>query len=113
MAYDNALLVSVYSEAYQLTEQKFYRDIIDQTLAFVERELGSPDGGFYAALDADSEGVEGKFYTWSAAEIDEILGPDAELFKAVYDIHPEGNWEHTNILCALHAFVLNLMIKFC
>jgi uncharacterized protein YyaL (SSP411 family) len=98
MAYDNALLVSVYSEAYQLTEQKFYRDIIDQTLAFVERELGSPDGGFYAALDADSEGVEGKFYTWSAAEIDEILGPDAELFKAVYDIHPEGNWEHTNIL---------------
>jgi uncharacterized protein YyaL (SSP411 family) len=98
MAYDNALLVAVYSEAYQLTQQKFYRDIIEQTLAFVERELTSPDGGFYAALDADQEGVEGKFYTWSASEIDEILGSDAELFKAVYDVHPEGNWEHTNIL---------------
>jgi uncharacterized protein YyaL (SSP411 family) len=98
MAYDNALLVAVYSEAYQLTQQKFYRDIIEQTLEFVERELTSPGGGFYAALDADSEGVEGKFYTWSAREIDEILGSEAELFKSVYDIHPEGNWEHTNIL---------------
>ena len=98
MAYDNALLVNVYSEAYQLTQQKFYRDIIEQTLSFVERELTSPAGGFYAALDADSEGVEGKFYTWFATEIDEILGADAELFKTVYDVHPEGNWEHTNIL---------------
>jgi uncharacterized protein YyaL (SSP411 family) len=98
MAYDNALLVAVYSEAYQLTQKKFYRNIIEQTLEFVERELTSPGGGFYAALDADSEGVEGKFYTWSAREIDEILGSDAELFKSVYDIHPEGNWEHTNIL---------------
>lgn len=98
MLYDNALLLNVYSEAYQLTGREDYRQLIEHTMEFVTRELLSPEGGFYSALDADSEGVEGKFYTWSAAEIDALLGEDASLFKEFYGVKPEGNWEHTNIL---------------
>ncbi|MBI5373380.1 MAG: thioredoxin domain-containing protein [Sphingobacteriales bacterium] len=97
MLYDNALLVSVYSEAYQLTGQERHLEVIEETLAFVQRELMHPAGGFYSALDADSEGVEGKFYTWSLAETAEILGEEAALFSAFYDITAGGNWEHTNI----------------
>jgi uncharacterized protein YyaL (SSP411 family) len=98
MLYDNALLIGVYAEAYQLTKNPQYHAVITQTIDFVQRELFSDEGGFYAALDADSEGVEGKFYTWAASEIDEVLGEEAALFKEIYAIAPEGNWEHTNIL---------------
>jgi uncharacterized protein YyaL (SSP411 family) len=98
MLYDNALLIVAYAEAYQLTKNENYRTVVQETLEFVRRELLSEDGGFYAALDADSEGVEGKFYTWSAAEIEEVLSEDAALFNAFYDVRPEGNWEHTTIL---------------
>ena len=98
MLYDNALLVSVLSEAYQLTHDPRYANTIRYTLAFIEREMLSPENGFYSALDADSEGVEGKFYTWSKKEIDELLGKDAPLFSAFYDVTENGNWEHTNIL---------------
>jgi len=97
MLYDNALLVSALCEAYQLTGRQRYRSVLEETLAFVERELTAPQGGFYAALDADSEGVEGKYYTWSLEEIQALLGEDGELFAAFYDISAEGNWEHTNI----------------
>ena len=98
MLYDNALLVNVLSEAYQLTADPRYAATIRQTLDFVEREMLSEQGGFYSALDADSEGVEGKFYTWSKAEIDSLLGEDALIFSAFYDVKENGNWEHTNIL---------------
>ena len=98
MLYDNALLVTTLSEAYQLTKKESYKITIDETLAFVERELMHSDGGFYSALDADSEGVEGKFYTWSAQEIKHHLKNDATIFTAYYGITEEGNWEHTNIL---------------
>ena len=98
MLYDNALLVSTISEAYQITKQPHYADAIRETLLFVERELTAPGGGFFSALDADSEGVEGKFYTWSKAEVDEILGKNSDLFCKVYDVSEAGNWEHTNIL---------------
>ena len=98
MLYDNALLVSTISEAFQITQQPHYADTICKTLAFVERELTAPGGGFFSALDADSEGVEGKFYTWSKAEVDAILGNDSVLFCKVYDVSESGNWEHTNIL---------------
>jgi len=98
MLYDNALLVAVYSEAYQLTKKESYRSVIANTIEFVVRELMSEEGGFYAALDADSEGVEGKFYTWSEQEIDELLGDKAFLFKEIYNVQSSGNWEHTNIL---------------
>lgn len=97
MLYDNALLVIVLSEAYQLTHDPRYAETIRHTLAFTERELLSEEGGFYSALDADSEGVEGKFYTWSLQEICDILGKDAGLFAEFYNISAHGNWEHTNI----------------
>lgn len=103
MLYDNALLVSVLSEAYQLTANTRYADTIRHTLSFIEREMLSEEDGFYSALDADSEGVEGKFYTWSKQEVFDILEEDAGLFCAFYDITDKGNWEHTNILWVTEA----------
>jgi uncharacterized protein YyaL (SSP411 family) len=98
MLYDNALLAGVLSEAYLLTRRPQFADTIRRTLEFIEREMTHPDGGFYSALDADSEGEEGKFYVWQKAEIDEILGEESELFCAFYGVSEEGNWEGTNIL---------------
>ena len=98
MLYDNALLARVYLHAYQVTQEPLYRRIVEETLDFIIRELRHEDGGFYSSYDADSEGEEGKFYTWSAAEIDEHLGDDAEMFKLYYDVTPKGNWEGSNIL---------------
>ncbi|WEK36449.1 MAG: thioredoxin domain-containing protein [Candidatus Pseudobacter hemicellulosilyticus] len=98
MLYDNALLVSVLAEAYALTGRPHYRKTIEQSLAFVERELLSPEAGFYAALDADSEGVEGKFYVWEKEEVTALLGNEAETFCRLYDVTEAGNWEHRNIL---------------
>ncbi|MGB8192226.1 MAG: thioredoxin domain-containing protein [Chitinophagaceae bacterium] len=92
MLYDNALLVTTLSEAYQLTGHERYRRAIRETLRFVERELLSPEGGFYSALDADSEGEEGKYYVWTPDEIEEVLGEDGELFCAYYDVTENGNW---------------------
>ena len=103
MLYDNALLVSVLCEAYQLTQDEKYRSVIEQTLDFVRLEWLSPEGGFYSAYDADSEGVEGKFYTWSKKEVEKLIG-DAEkasLFCSFYDITEAGNFEETNILRVL------------
>ena len=99
MLYDNALLVSVLSEAYQLTRKERYKEVIDETMEFIQRELLLSDKkGFYAALDADSEGVEGKFYVWSMEEVKRIIGVDAGIYCDYYDISEKGNWEHTNIL---------------
>lgn len=98
MLYDNALLVMVLSEACLLTKNKRYKEVIVETLAFAERELLHPLKGFYSALDADSEGVEGKFYIWQKREVEEILGSDAALFCEYYDVTSNGNWEGENIL---------------
>lgn len=98
MLYDNALLVSVMAEAYQLTGKKKYAKAIRETLDFVEREMTTGEGGFYSALDADSEGEEGKFYTWDQSEIEAVLGENAVLFCKYYGIVKEGNWENKNIL---------------
>jgi uncharacterized protein YyaL (SSP411 family) len=97
MLYDNALLVGVLSEAYQITGNQNYARVIRETLAFIEREMTSAEGGFFSALDADSEGVEGKFYTWSRQEVESLLGESAAIFCDYYDITDNGNWEHTNI----------------
>jgi uncharacterized protein YyaL (SSP411 family) len=99
MLYDNAQLVSVYAEAYTWQPDKLYQNVVDETITFVQRELMSPDYGFYSALDADSEGVEGKFYSFTKAEVEEVLGDDAQLFCIYYNIVDEGNWEeeHTNV----------------
>ncbi|MES2004552.1 MAG: thioredoxin domain-containing protein [Bacteroidota bacterium] len=99
MLYDNALLVSVMSEAFQITQKPLYASAIRHTLSFIKREMLSSEQGFYSALDADSEGVEGKFYTWSREEVLAVLGEeDAVLFNSFYDVTEDGNWEHTNIL---------------
>lgn len=98
MLYDNALLVSVLSDAFQMTQDELYRETIEETLEYVSREMTHPDGGFYSAQDADSEGIEGKFFVWQKAEIDALLGADAPLFEAFYGVSEAGNWEHANIL---------------
>ncbi len=102
MLYDNALLVIALCEAYQLTKKDLYREAIGQTLAFVRRELSMEPGAgelaFYSALDADSEGEEGKYYVWDKAEIDALLGGDAELFCSFYGVNAGGNWEGKTIL---------------
>lgn len=98
MLYDNALLVDTLCEGYLVSKKETYATAIRETLAFVDREMTDPSGAFYAALDADSEGVEGKFYVWSKTEIDQILGENASLFCEYYDVSDEGNWEEQNIL---------------
>ncbi len=100
MLYDNAQLVSLYSEAYQHEPQELYRQVVYETLDWVNREMTDLSGGFYSAQDADSEGVEGKFYTFHKSEIDEILGTDAEIFADYFGITDAGNWaeEETNVL---------------
>lgn len=101
MLYDNAQLVSAYAEAWRRTGRERYKNVVTETLAFVQRELTSPEGACYSSLDADSEGVEGKFYTWSYEEIETILGEDAKKFCDYYNVHPFGNWEETNVLFVL------------
>src|SRR5258706_14116872 len=103
MLYDNALLVEIFTEGYQLIKKGEYADVIKETIQFVKREMTSQEGGFYTALDADSEGVEGKYYTWSKKEIDDITGKESELFCSAYNISDPGNWEHTNILWLPHS----------
>ena len=98
MLYDNALLVIVLSDAFQLTRDKKFEEAIRKTLAFCINEMKHPSGGFYAALDADSEGEEGRFYVWEKAEIEQVLGKNAELYCSWYSVTDEGNWEEKNIL---------------
>ena len=99
MLYDNALMPVNYCEAYQITKDPFYLDVLQKTLDFVLREMPSSEGGFYSAYDADSEGVEGKFYVWTKQEIKEILGSDADIFCLYFDVTDGGNWEGNSILC--------------
>ncbi|MPR36673.1 thioredoxin domain-containing protein [Salmonirosea aquatica] len=94
MLYDNAQLISLYSEAYSLTKNPLYSDRIRHTLLWLTSEMQSPEGGFYSALDADSEGVEGKYYLWTAEELREVLGDDHAWFAKLYDLSENGNWEH-------------------
>lgn len=98
MLYDNALLPIVYAEAHQLTKDPFHLDVIKKTLDFVLREMTSADGGFYSALDADSEGEEGKYYVWKKKEIRDVLGDDTEVFCLYYDVTDGGNFEGHTIL---------------
>lgn len=99
MLYDNALVTMVYVEAYQLTKDPFYLDIVKKTLNYVLKEMTSKEGGFFSAQDADSEGEEGKYYVWKKNEIEGILGKDADIFCLYYDVTDGGNFEGTNILC--------------
>ncbi len=96
MLYDNAQLITLYAQAFQATKNPLYKKAVYETLEFVKDELTSPDGEFYASLDADSEAVEGKFYVWTKEEIENALQEDADIFSAYYNITADGNWEHGN-----------------
>ncbi len=95
MLYDNAQLAELYARAYRLTPRPFYRRILEETLAFVSREMTSPEGAFYSALDAETNGKEGRFYVWTDQEISDALGDDsdADLFKTVYGLAGKPNFE--------------------
>ena len=99
MLYDNALLLSNYADAYKIWSTPLFKTTIEDTIACIQAEMSAPQGGFYSALDADSEGVEGKFYVWSLEEIQHILPQsDFELFATAYDVTASGNWEEHTIL---------------
>lgn len=98
MLYDNAQLLDLLTDAWIETKNPLFEARVRETVAWVLREMIAEDGGFASTQDADSEGEEGRFYVWSADEIDRLLGDDASLFKTAYDVSPSGNWEGRNIL---------------
>jgi uncharacterized protein YyaL (SSP411 family) len=98
MLYDNGQLVSLYSNAYKVTGNERYKNIVYEILEFINREMTDETGGFYSSLDADSEGEEGKYYVWTKMEIDNLLGEKSELFCDYYSVTSSGNWEGNNIL---------------
>ncbi|MEM7109031.1 MAG: thioredoxin domain-containing protein [Bacteroidota bacterium] len=103
MLYDNGQLVSLYSEAYQITGSPVYKEVVYKTVEWLKREMLDASGGFYSALDADSEGEEGKFYVWNLEEFNNVLGKDAGLLAQYYDVTEKGNWEEKNILRRLRS----------
>src|SRR5712692_1081177 len=98
MLYDNAELISLLTLVWQETRDPLYAQRVAETIGWLEREMAGQEGGFYSSLDADSEHEEGKFYVWSEAEIDAVLGDRAALFKRFYDVSADGNWEGHTIL---------------
>jgi len=98
MLYDNAQLVSLYSKAYQLTKNELYKNVVYQTLTFVQREMTAKNGAFFSALDADSEGKEGKYYVWSKEELEQLLNNDFDVMADYYNINSNGKWEESYIL---------------
>lgn len=107
MLYDNAQLVSLYAQAYQLTEDESYKRIVHETLAFVKTELTGKEGNFFSALDADSDGEEGKYYVWQYDELSKILGKDFDNFKKVFQVTEKGNFEEKNHLQRLLKQITN------
>ncbi len=102
MLYDNAQLIRHANYAYAETKDDLFRNRIEETIDWLVREMRLPDGSFTSSLDADSEGEEGRFYVWSEAEIDRVLGGDSAAFKTFYGVTPSGNWEGHTILNRLH-----------
>lgn len=98
MLYDNGQLVSLYSQAYQLTKKPLYKHVVYQTLEYIEREMTAKNGAFFSSLDADSEGEEGKFYVWSKEELQQVLVDDYSIAEAYYNINSKGKWEGHYIL---------------
>ncbi|WP_057935727.1 thioredoxin domain-containing protein [Algoriphagus resistens] len=99
MLYDNGQLLELYSKAYQISGDSFFKEKITETVAWLEVEMGNGEGGFHAAQDADSEGVEGKFYVWTFTELQELIPVELPWFSRLYNLKPEGNWEDgVNIL---------------
>lgn len=99
MLYDNAQLFSLYSEAYTISKDAYFKTIVYETFEWLQREMTNSDGGFYSALDADSEGLEGKYYIWTYEEILSVAGEHGKLVADYFEAIPTGNWEHgSNIL---------------
>nr|MBD3622087.1 thioredoxin domain-containing protein [Sunxiuqinia sp.] len=98
MLYDNGQLLSVYAQAFQQTQRPLYREVVEQTIEFLKRELLSPENGFYSSLDADSEGEEGKFYVWQKPELQKLLGDEFHLFADYYQVNETGYWEEGNYI---------------
>lgn len=96
MLYDNGQLVSLYAKAWKVAGDPLFKEVVYDSIAFVARELTSPDGVFFSALDADSEGEEGRFYVWKEKELDEVLGTDAPLMKHYYEVGKKAFWEKGN-----------------
>lgn len=111
MLYDNALITQLFIDAYSIKSNEEYKKIAIKNLEFIQNEMYSPEGGFYTSIDADSEGIEGKFYIWTDQELNEILGNDYKLFSKYYSCTSTGNWEHGyNILSRQfsdHKFIIH------
>ena len=103
MLYDNALLIELLTWLWRDTGDPLFARRVAESVAWLKREMIAPEGGFASAFDADSDGSEGAFYVWTAAEIEALLGPDADAFKAAYDVRPGGNWDGVSILNRLDA----------
>jgi len=104
MLYDNGQLLRVYAEAYRQTRDEKLRWPVEETVAWLEREMRDPAGGFYASQDADSEGEEGRFFVWSPDELREVLGPElADEFASAYGVEPGGNFEHSGKSVLAHG----------
>ena len=98
MLYDNGQLVSLYAEAFLKFKKPLYKAVVFETLEFIEKELMAENGAFYSALDADSEGEEGKFYVWNETEIELLIRKDLAVFKDYYNVNSKGLWEHGNYI---------------
>jgi len=99
MLYDNAQLLSLYSEAFALTKDEEYKSVVYETFEWLQREMTSDQGGFFSALDADSEGVEGKYYVWTHEEFSRVAADESDMLSNYYNVDRQGNWEHgSNIL---------------
>ncbi|MDA1268281.1 MAG: thioredoxin domain-containing protein [Bacteroidetes bacterium] len=105
MGYDNGQLLELYAKAYQVSKDRFYLEKVRETKDWLLSEMMQEEGGFHAAQDADSEGVEGKFYTWAYTELEELLGPEFPWFSDLYSLKPAGNWEEgVNILFQVESY---------
>ncbi|MBL7850689.1 MAG: thioredoxin domain-containing protein [Cyclobacteriaceae bacterium] len=109
MLYDNAQLLSLYSQAQTLSPHPRFQEVIEETFSWLQREMRHPEGGYFSALDADTEGEEGLFYTWTAEELKEVLGIDSAFFMQYFQATEAGNWEHNrNILYPLEGPITSL-----
>ncbi|MBA3704544.1 MAG: thioredoxin domain-containing protein [Bacteroidetes bacterium] len=112
MLYDNAQLVTLYSEAYQATKNSVYKQVVYETLGFIEREMTSAEGAFYSALDADSEGEEGKYYVWEKDELQTVLKENFNLFADYFNINDRGLWEYNNYILLRHDMDETIAAKY-
>ncbi len=111
MLYDNGLLITALCDAFQVTGNEVFKSTVYETIDFLEREMMSPDGGFYSAIDADSENIEGQFYVWLYKELNDILTiEEFNVFSELYDITQSGNWEGKNIPNRIHSSRKHLAI---